>query len=115
MKFSSKNLDLAATFAKGQKFVEKAKSVGIIVDKKNGATIRLMDDSGAYFHSSFPAKVEKSGFLSIGLDIFQALIKAKTLEIEYTVENHKLHVKALNSRMSGKDVPLLTDEVNLAE
>jgi len=115
MIFSAKNSDVAAILATGLKFVEKSKTVGVTVDKKNGATLRLMGDDGSYFHSMFPAKVTKGGHFSIGLDIFQALTKSKSLEIEYSVVDHKLHVKSLNTKLSGKDVPLLTDEVNLAE
>lgn len=115
MKFSAKSSDLAAVLASGLKMVDKTKSVGILADKKNGTTLRLMDDTGCYFHSSFPSKVEKGGHFSIGLDILQALTKAKNLEMEYAVADSKLSIKSLNSRMSGKDVPLLTDDVVLAE
>ncbi|MDE1905098.1 MAG: hypothetical protein KGH75_01425 [Rhodospirillales bacterium] len=114
MKFSAKSSDVSATLAKATRFVEKAKSIGIIATKKT-VTLRLLDDSGAYFHSIIPAKISQPGTLSIGLDIFQSLIKSKTLELEYSVENNKLYVKALNSRMSGKDVPLLGEDVVLAE
>ena len=115
MKFSAKNSDLAAFLAKGLKFTEKCKSVGIIVDKKsNNAVLRLLDESGAYYHARFPAKIESSGSFSISLDVLQSLTKAKSLEIEYVADN-KLHVRSLNSRMTGKDVPLLTDPVILAE
>ena len=46
MIFSAKNADVAAILATGLKFVEKTKTVGITVDKKTGAVLRLMGDDG---------------------------------------------------------------------
>jgi hypothetical protein len=116
MIFSAQNKDISALLVTGKRFVEKSKSIGVKVDKKtNIATLRLLDDTGAYFAGEFSAKIEKSGYFSISLEIFESLIKGKTLELEWSVIEHKLHIKSLNTRMSGKDVPLLTDEVVLAE